>query len=235
MEGENVNIKEEKAEKLTLTVQEERYTNSNVEKTVTTRNWITILPIYQTCMDHEQMIRTSYQSLLTTLEVGILVLFFTLYQLNLTYHLWLLSVAGVSLCLFFGIASEYRARNVDIWRVRIVKLVSGTDVEDAFKEGKYRWIPSRVKLVRGVEDTTKVSRQIPIGKVGFWGEYLLGHWFERILVSGVLVMWLITLWLFPSPFTIRLCGVLATGFWIIYAFGIIELKGEIIPYIHRRL
>lgn len=46
------------------------------EETIITSNWIDKLSIYITCMDHHQSIRTAYQSLLTTLEVGILSLFF---------------------------------------------------------------------------------------------------------------------------------------------------------------
>jgi len=165
-------------------------------------------------MDHEQSIRTTYQGLLTTLEVALFGLFFTLYQLKLIDYLWLLFVLGMFLCFPFGIACEFRARNVDICRIRIVELVKGKDVEDLFKEIKYRWIP--------------------LGKAGFWGEYLVGHWFERILISGMLIIWLILLWLLPSPLIIRACSILAIYFWIVYAFRVMELKGEIIPYIHRR-
>jgi hypothetical protein len=189
-------------------------------ETLVSTNWIDKLLIYQTCMDHEQSIRTSYQSLLTTLQVALFGLFFTLYQLNLTKLLWLLFVLGMFLCFPFGIACEFRARNVDVCRVRIVELIKGTDVESFFAEIKYRWIPF-----------TQYGR---LRKAGFWGEYLIGHWFERILISGMLIIWLILLWLFPSPLIIRACGILAVHSWIVYAFNIIELKGEIIPYITGR-
>lgn len=214
MDKRESNMRKEKAEKTYFNGAEGKYTKCNDKKAISTSDWFTKLQIYQTCMDHEQNIRTSYQSLLTTLEIALFALVFTLYQYQLVAPLWVLSTIGMFVCFPFGIACEYRARNVDIWRIRIVELVSGTDVEDAFKEGKYRWIP--------------------FGKVGFWGEYLFGHWFERILISGKLMIWLILLWCFPSPFIIRLCGTLATCFWIIYAFRIIELKGKIIPYLHRR-
>lgn len=158
-------------------------------------------------MDHEQSIRTSYQSLLTTLEVALFALFFTLYQLEFAY-LWLLSVAGIFLCLSFGIPCEYRARNVDIWRIRIVELVSGTDVEDAFKEGKYRWIP--------------------LGKAGVRGESLFGHWFERILIPFMFLIWLSILWYFsillpfPIPLLIRVFFAFMVFVWILYAFRLID-------------
>lgn len=170
-------------------------------------NLINKLGVFQTCMNAEQAIRTSYQSLLTTLEAAIFGLVFTLYQLELTHYLWLLPVAGIFLCMFFGIACEYRARNVDFWVVQIVKLVKGTDLEATFESGKYRWIP--------------------LGKVGFGGEYLFGHWFERVLISAMLILWLFALWFFHSPLIILLLGIGATIYWIIYAFRVIELKGKI--------
>lgn len=169
-------------------------------------DWIDKLGTYLSCMNHEQGIRTSYQSLLTTLEVFILGLIFTLYQLNLTLHLWLLPVGGIILGFFFGVPCEFRARNVDFWRNEIVKLVKDTDLEETFNGGKYRWIP--------------------LGKVGFWAEYLFGHWFERILVSTILLVWFFVLLFFNSAITILVLGELATIFWIIYAFKIIEFKGK---------
>ena len=153
------------------------------------------------------MIRTSYQSLLTTLEVALFALFFTLYQLEFTY-LWLLSVAGILMCFSFGIACEYRARNVDIWRIRIVELIRGTDVEDAFKEGKYRWIP--------------------LANAGIRGEFLFGHWFERILITFMFLIWLSIVWYFPIllpspiPLLIRLFFTFMVFFWILYAFRLID-------------
>ena len=173
---------------------------------MSTSEWIDKLGTYLNCMSHEQGIRISYQSLLTSLEVFILGLVFTLYQLKLALYLWLLPVGGIVLCIFFGVACEFRARNVDFWQIEIVKLVRGTDLKETFEGGKYRWIP--------------------MGKVGFWGEYLFGHWFERILVSTMLMMWLFALWFLNSPLLILVLGVLATIFWITHAFKIIELKGK---------
>jgi hypothetical protein len=188
-------------------------------------NWANILPIYQICMDHEQSIRTSYQSLLTTLEVALFALLITLYQLELRDYFWLLAIAGIFLCFCFGVACEYHARLVDTWRTRIVKLISGTEVEDAFKEGKYRWIPLK--------------------KVGLRGESLFGHWFERILIPMMLLAWLYVLWSSPIGLSlsislvIRSFSTLVTCSWILYVFRFrfldhwIESRAEYYDY-HRR-
>lgn len=127
------------------------------------------LAICQTCMDHEQSIRSGYQALLTALEAAIFGLVFVLVELQRTDRLWVLAMAGILLCLIFGTACEFRARNVDFWRRRIVELAKGTDLEDAFKGSKYGWIP--------------------FGKVGRFGEKVLGHWFERVLVPAIIVVW----------------------------------------------
>jgi hypothetical protein len=111
-------------------------------------DWPDKLSIYVDCMDHEQSIRTAYQALLTSLEVALLSLFFFSFQLNLIGYLWIFFVLGMLLIPPFAIACEFRARNVDVWRIHIVQLVEGTDVEEAFKDAKYRWIP--------------------YGKAGFW-------------------------------------------------------------------
>lgn len=103
--------------------------------------WIDKLSIFLSCMSYEESIRTSYQSLLTGLELGILGLVFTLYQLKLADFLWVLPVVGIILCIFFGVACEFRARNVDYWRNQITILVMKTDLETNFKEAKYSWIP----------------------------------------------------------------------------------------------
>jgi len=132
-----------------------------------------------------------------------------LIQLKFTDYLWILFVTGITLCFFFGIACEFRAENVDVWRREIVKLLaekaSGSDVETAFKDAKYSWIP--------------------VWKAGFWGEYLFGHWFERILISGIVVIWVYMLWRFHSPLLIRLCSILAMCIWIITCFHLTKLKG----------
>jgi len=196
-----MNVDKEKIEKPALTVQEGEDTKSNNEKN---SNWINILPIYQACMNQEQSIRTSYQSLLTALEVGLFALAIGLYELELGDYFWLLAMLGIFLCLGFGIACEYYARNADIWRIRVVKLVSGTEVEDAFREGKYRWIP--------------------LGKVGFKAESSVGHWFERILIPIMLGVWLSVLWYFPIrlpifiPTVVRVIFTIMTFSGMLYVF-----------------
>lgn len=173
-----------------------------------TTKWDEKLPVYQAAMDHEESIRIGYQALLTTLETVLFGLWFTLYELNLTKYPWLLSVASITLCIFFGTACEYRARNVDIWRRRIVELISGTDVEDAFKEGKYQ--------------------AIPFGGPGYWGNYVFGHWYERILIPIMLGVWIYLLWYFAHP--LYLFGVIASWLWILYTFNLVELKETYYDY-----
>jgi len=179
----------------------------SIDKEFTTK-WVQKLSVYQTAMDHEQMIRIGYQSLLTTLEIALFGLWFTLLQFNLTMYPWLLAVISITLCIFFGTACEFRARNVDMWTRRIVELISGTDLEDAFKESKYRWIP--------------------FGKRGYWGNYVFGHWYERILIPMMMAVWLYLLWLLASPF--YLIGIIASWLWILYAFNILKLKEEYYGY-----
>jgi hypothetical protein len=157
-------------------------------------------------MNHEQGIRTSYQALLSSIEAFILGLIFTFYQLEYTLNLWLLPLGGIIICIFFGIPCEYRARNVDFWRNSIVKLVKDTDLQEPFMLGKYNWIP--------------------LGRVGLWSEYLFGHWFERILISFLLIAWLIILVIMRSPWIIVVLGVSATIFWILYAFSIRDFSGK---------
>jgi len=176
-----------------------------------TTKWVQKLSVYQAAMDHEQTIRMGYQSLLTTLELALFGLWFTLYQFNLTMYPWLLAVTSITLCIFFGTACEYRARNVDVWTRRIVELISETDLEDAFKESKYRWIP--------------------FGKPGYRGNYVFGHWYERILIPLMMAVWLYLLWYFTSPF--YLIGLIASWFWILYAFNLLKIKEEYYDY-HTR-
>lgn len=149
------------------------------------------------------------------MKLAFLAFFFFLYELGFVEYLWIFFVIGMLLCPPFTIACEFQARVVDIWRIRIVELVKGTDVEDAFREAMYRWIP--------------------FGKKGFWGEYYLGHWFERVFVLFILLIWwCIGLQFFPRPLTIAF-SILVTLSWGTYVFRLIEPKGEIIPYLHRRV
>ncbi len=175
--------------------------------TIPPSRWIDRLAVYQTAMDHEQTIRTSYQMLLTSLEIAILSFFVAIVQWESIHYLWVFIILGIALCFPFGIACEYRARNVDEWRDSIVELVRETDVQDAFGRGKYQWIP--------------------YGKAGFWGDYYFGHWYERILITLMLLAWAYVAFYFPQiPMAVRGFGVLALFGWIIYAFRLIEPKGE---------
>ena len=133
------------------------------------------LTIFQTCLDHEESIRTSYQTVLAEIQVGLFGFLFVLIQLKLTDHLWLIAITGIILCLIFVVACDFRAKNVDFWRERIIELVRGTELENDFREGKYGWIP--------------------LGKIGRFGERLFGHWFERVLVPAMIFLWImIIIW-----------------------------------------
>ena len=134
------------------------------------------LAIFQTCLDHEESIRTSYQTVLVEIQVGLFGFVFILIQLGLTDFLWLVVIAGIALCLIFVIACDFRAKNVDFWRGRIIELVRGTELENDFREGKYGWVP--------------------LGKFGRFGEKHFGHWFERLLVPAMIFLWIITIILF---------------------------------------
>jgi len=127
------------------------------------------LALCQTCMGYQQSIRVSYQSLLAALETILFGFVFVLVELQRTASLWILAMAGILLCLGFGTACEFRARNIDFWRKRIVELAKATDLADAFIGSKYGWIP--------------------FGKVGRFAEKLLGHWFERVIIPAIVIIW----------------------------------------------
>ena len=136
------------------------------------------LTLYETCMAYEQSIRTSYQALLTTLVVAIFGLVLVLVELQRTERLWMLVVGTILLCLIFTPACEFRANNVDFWRRRMVELADGTELLEVFNEAKYGWIP--------------------LGKAGRFGERLVGHWFERVLVPFTCVALVIWTWLLTA-------------------------------------
>jgi len=126
-------------------------------------------------MAYEQSIRTSYQALLTTLVVAIFGLVLVLVELQRPERLWMLVVGTILLCLVFTPASEFRANNVDFWRRKMIELADGTELLEVLKEAKYGWIP--------------------LGKVGRFGERLVGHWFERVLVPFMCVALVIWTWI----------------------------------------
>jgi len=130
---------------------------------------ISKLAIYQTCMGYEQSICVSYQSLLAALETILFGFVFVLVELQRTGFIWVLALAGILLCLGIGAACEFRARNVDFWRRRIVELAKGTDLLEDFISSKYGWVP--------------------FGKLGCFGEKLIGHWFERLIVPAIILIW----------------------------------------------
>jgi len=163
--------------------------------------------IYQTGMDHEASAVTHYQGLIATLETALLALFTTLYELNMKNQVWILAVMGIFIGVSFGVAGEYRLRNADAWRKRIVTLIADTDLEPVFRESKYRWSP--------------------FSKTRFqsWAQRFAGHWFERIVLTLILGVWTYILWMFPSPCLLRILSPFVAVFWVIYVFDILKLKG----------
>jgi hypothetical protein len=149
-----------------------------------TEDWINKLPLYQAAMDHEQSIRTSYQSLLTALEAGLFGLFFVMVQLQRTTSLWILPATGLFFLFVFGIACDFRARNYDAWRRHIIDLVRGTELEGDFKEGGYghfeEWHPF-------------FDMKSRFGRLGRLGDKVIGHWFERLLLPFISIIWLLLL------------------------------------------
>lgn len=129
------------------------------------------IAIYQTCMGYEESIRVGYQSLLTSLEAIFFGIVFVLAQIDKAGSFNMLASLGILLCLTFGLACEFRARNVDFWRSQILNLANGTDLMNAFAGSKYGWVP--------------------LGKAGRLGEKLLGHWFERIVIPAMIVIWIL--------------------------------------------
>jgi len=135
----------------------------------------------------------------------------TIVQWESIEFLWVFIFLGIVLCFPFGIACEFRARNVDVWRASIVELVEKTDVQEAFARGKYQWIP--------------------YGKAGLWGGYYFGHWYERILITLMLLAWAYIALYFPQiSMIIQGFGILALFGWIVYAFRLIEPKGEVLVF-----
>jgi len=157
------------------------------EKDNDTKHGINKLPVFQAAMEHEQSIRTSYQSLLTALETGLFSLFFIMIQLQWIDYLWVLPGIGLFLLLVFGIPCDYRARNYDTWRKHIINLVKGTELENYFKEGKYghfdEWHPFFDKKSR-------------FGRLGRLVDKVVGHWFERLLLPLMSIIWLVLLILY---------------------------------------
>jgi hypothetical protein len=163
--------------------------------------------IYQTGMDHEAGVVTHYQGLIATLETALLALFTTLYELSIMGQIWILAFMGILIGVSFGVAGEYRLRNVDIWRKHIVALVAGTDLESVFRESKYRWSPFGKTWLQS------------------WAQRFAGHWFERIVLTLIIGVWIYILWVFPSPCLLRILSPFVAVFWVIYVFDILKLRG----------
>uniref|UniRef100_A0A7V4NFN9 Uncharacterized protein n=1 Tax=Fervidobacterium pennivorans TaxID=93466 RepID=A0A7V4NFN9_FERPE len=166
---------------------------------------------YQACLAREETIRLSYKSLLTNLEVAFYLLFFMLLQLNLTNYIPFLCMAGLLLCFAFGAASEFHAVNADYWEEQIVRLIASSPLKDIFGQGKYK--------------------QVPLGKIGRWGQHLAGHWFEKIAVLIMVLAWLFILWRFLSNPLVCLVFTFMALVWFLYVFHVLDqvIKWHPIP------
>lgn len=169
------------------------------------------LTVYQVAMDHEQGFRSGFQSLLITIEGIFFGILFTLNQLGYEKQNWVLSFISIIVCVVLGMVGEYRARNVDVWRRIIVRLITGTELEKAFNEGNYRWHPFKQTFFQAIV------------------QYLFGHWFERIVVLAIIVGWSILLYSSPCPILIQVLAGIAILFWFSYTFHLFAFRGGKMP------
>ena len=169
------------------------------------------LAVYQTAMDHEQGFRAGFQNLLITIQGIIFGIIFTLNQLGYNEQNWILSFTSIIVCVVLGMVGEYRARNVDIWRRNIVRLIEGTELEEVFLEGNYRTHPFE-----------RTFLQLLV-------QYLFGHWFERAIILAIIIGWSIFLYSFYCPISIKIIAGLAILFWFTYTFHIFTFRGGKMP------
>ncbi len=138
------------------------------------------ISIYIAAMDHEQSIRTNYQALLLTLETILFGLFSVLLELKVNQFTPYIGSAGLALSLVFLVACEFRAKNVDFWRCRIIDISQGTAFENDFRGARYG----------------SYNRQHPFftnWKPGRQLDWFFGHWFERIIIPLISILWAVEL------------------------------------------
>lgn len=169
------------------------------------------LAAYQAAMEHEQGVRTSYQGLLVTVQGILFGLTFTLAQLRLQSQNWVLSFLAILVCVLLGSVCEYRARNVDLWRRNIIRLVEGTELERTFLDCNYRWYPLSQKWLQYIV------------------QYLLGHWFERIVVLCMLAAWSYLLFQSAPHLVVSVIAMLSSLFWFTYTFRLLRFRGGKMP------
>jgi hypothetical protein len=178
---------------------------------MTPKNLYEKLTVYQAALDHEQGIRSNFQNLLIAIQGIFFGVFITLSQLELREQNWVLAFISILTCVILGVAAEYRARNVDIWRKNIVRLIKGTELEEVFYEGKYRWYLFKPSFIQVIT------------------QYLFGHWFERIITSAIISGWAIVLYFSFCPRMFQVISGIAILFWFVYTFRILDLKGAKMP------
>ena len=166
------------------------------------------LSTYRGCMDHEQSVRSSYQSIILTIESILFSIYFVMMGTDWAgSYLLALPLLGIVFC-GLAIVSDYRAVNVDRWRRTIIDLVEGTELEKDFKEG--RWgDPIKQHPFYG----TKTKR----GKFGRIVDCALGHVIERAVTPLIFSVWVGFLFI-----SIGFC----IGFFIsaVFIFAAIYLK-----------
>jgi hypothetical protein len=103
------------------------------------------------------------------------------------------------LAFIFGISSEFRARNSDVWRSKVVELVKNDELlRDAFIRSHYWTSPKFL---------TKFFNK----NLGKWG-----HWFEEIVIPIMMMAWCYILFKFTSPLLSKILGILEFGVYLLY-------------------
>lgn len=171
-------------------------------------SWLDIIQIYQSALSHEQDIRQNYQNTFFALEAALFGILLALRNDYDTQFISLLSLCGIFLCWFFGVACEFRARNVDHWRMSVVGIVHKTKLAEVFNIGNYRWFA--------------------FGEKGLKGQDLIGHWFESIIITSVLLLWVYLNFHFKTNLFFQVFFYILSILWILYVFDIWKIKGKVI-------
>lgn len=170
-------------------------------------SWLDVIQIYQTAQDHEQNIRQHYQNAFLVIESALLGVFLIINTDLDSSIVTILSMFGLFCCWLFGAPCKFRARNVDHWRMSIVKIVENTNLVEVFDAGKYRWFA--------------------FGKKGLIIQDLFGHWFETIIISIVHLIWLYINFQYNTYLIYSLISYISFIGWIILLLDP-DFQGEVI-------
>jgi len=156
-------------------------------------SWIDKLAIYQGAMDHEQSIRSSYQSLFITIQSIIISVFLVIIGTDWSgSYLLAFPILGMLFC-GLAVASDFRATNADYWSRKIIDLVEKTDMKEDFKGGRYG-DPKRQHPF--------FSSKSKIGKSGRRVDSMFGHTIERVVAPAIFLSWAIIMSLVYSKIII---------------------------------